>query len=76
MAGNTKPYAGVFYRRVLINQYKDLNDAGARAGLLFLYGRSAYLGVGLVYDAHLNCDRTVWDSCADTYLELRLAIVF
>jgi len=76
MTGNAKPYAGVFYRRVIINQYKDLDDAGARAGLLFLFGRQAYLGLGLVYDAHLHCDRVVWDSCADAYPELRLAIMF
>ncbi len=76
LAGNAKPYAGVFYRRAFISQYKDLNDAGARAGLLFLYGRKAYLGVGLVYDAHLNCDGNVYDSCAEIYPELRLAIMF
>jgi hypothetical protein len=74
--GNAKPYAGVFYRRTSISQYKDLNDAGGRAGLLFLYGRKAYLGLGLAYESHLNCDRAVYDSCADTYPELRLAIVF
>jgi len=76
MAGNVKPYAGAFYRRTFISQYKDLNDAGARAGLLFLYGRKAYLGVGLAYESHLNCDRTVYDSCADAYPELRVAIMF
>lgn len=76
ISGNAKPYAGVFYRRTSISQYKDLNDAGARAGFLFLYGRKAYVGVGLAYESHLNCDRTVYDSCADTYPELRLAIVF
>ncbi len=76
MAGNAKPYAGVFYRRTFISQYKDLSDAGARTGLLFLYGRKAYLGLGLAYESHLNCDRTVYESCADTYLELRIAIMF
>ncbi|MEK6742537.1 MAG: hypothetical protein AABZ15_02955 [Nitrospirota bacterium] len=76
MSGNAKPYAGVFYRRTSISQYKDLNDAGARAGLLFLYGRKAYVGLGLAYESHLNCDRTVYESCADTYPELRLAIIF
>jgi hypothetical protein len=75
-AENAKPYAGVFYRRTFINQYKDLNDAGLRAGLLFLYGKKAYLGLGLAYESHLNCDRTVYESCSDTYPELRLAIMF
>lgn len=75
-AGNAKPYAGVFYRRTFIGQYRDVNDAGARAGLLFLYGRKAYLGLGLAYESHLNCDRTVYESCSDTYPELRLAIMF
>ena len=76
MAGNAKPYAGLFYRRTSISQYKDFNDAGARAGLLFLYGRKAYLGVGLAYESHLSCDRIVYDSCSDAYPELRLAIIF
>jgi len=74
--GNVKPYAGVFYRRTFISQYNDVNDVGARAGLLFMYGRKAYLGLGVAYESHLKCDRTVYASCADTYPELRLAIMF
>jgi hypothetical protein len=54
----------------------DINNAGARTGLLFLYGRKASLGLGLAYESHLNCDRTVYDACADTYPELRVAIMF
>jgi hypothetical protein len=73
---NARPYAGAFYRRTLIEQYRDLNDAGARAGALFLYGRQAYLGTGVVYERHLGCDRFVYDACWDSYLEVLVAVIF
>lgn len=71
-----RPYAGVFYRRTLIDQYKDLSDAGGRAGMLFLSGKGAYFGVGAVYERHLGCDRTVFESCSDSYLEVLVALIF
>ena len=71
-----RPYAGVFYRRSFIDGYRDLNDAGGRGGMLFLLGRSAYLGAGLVYERHLGCDRTVYDSCSEVYPELLIAVIF
>jgi hypothetical protein len=76
LPGTVKPYAGVFYRRTLIEQYEDTNDAGARAGALFLYGRRAYLGIGIVAEQHLSCDRTVYASCSDTYPEFVVAVIF
>lgn len=76
MGERARPYAGVFYRRTLIDQYKDLSDAGGRAGVLFLSGKGAYFGVGAVYERHLGCDRTVFESCSDSYLELLLAFMF
>lgn len=75
-SGTARPYAGVFYRRSFIQEYKDKNDAGARAGILFLYGRKAYIGVGAVYERHLGCDLTVYDSCSDAYPELVVAVMF
>ena len=71
-----RPYAGVFYRRTLIDQYKNLSDVGGRAGVLFLSGQGAYFGAGAVYERHLGCDRTVFESCSGSYLELLLAFVF
>lgn len=71
-----RPYAGAFFRRTLIERYRDLNDGGVRAGAVFLYGRSAYLGAGVVYERHLTCDRAVYDSCWDNYLEMLVAVIF
>lgn len=71
-----RPYAGAFYRKSFIDGYKDLNDAGGRAGMLFLLGGSAYLGAGLVYERHIGCDRAVYDSCSEAYPELLIALIF
>lgn len=71
-----RPYAGAFYRRTFIDQYDDFNDAGVRGGALFLYGHSAYIGVGIAHERHLGCDRAVFGTCSDTYPELQIAILF
>ena len=71
-----KPYGGVFYRRTFIENERDENDAGVRAGGIVQAGQRAYFGVGIVYDAHLNCDRNVYSSCEDIYPELMFEIVF
>ena len=71
-----RPYVGAFYRKTYIEQYRNLSDAGGRAGILFPLGRSAYLGLGGVYEKHLACDRIVYESCSEAYPELAIAIVF
>lgn len=73
---DARPYAGLFYRKSFIDGYKDLNDTGARGGVLFLLGRSAYLGAGVVYERHIGCDQVVYDSCSEAYPELLLAVIF
>jgi len=74
--GLVKPYAGAFYRRTHIESYRDTDSVGARAGAFFLVGKNAYFGAGLVLDNHLNCDRTVYTHCTETYPELLVAFVF
>ena len=74
--GVVQPYAGIFYRRTTIEDYRNLETAGARAGVYFLSGRSAYFGVGVAEEVHLNCDRTVYTYCAETYPELLFAVIF
>jgi hypothetical protein len=74
--GSVQPYAGIFYRRTLIDGYRDLDTAGARAGVYFLSGRNAYFGAGLAEEVHLNCDRTVYTYCMETYPELLFAVIF
>ena len=74
--GNFKPYVGAFYRRTHIESYRDLDTVGGRAGLYFLAGRNAYLGLGIAQDFHLNCDRNVYASCAETFPEILVAVMF
>jgi hypothetical protein len=73
---SVKPYLGAFYRRTFIQGYGDHDTIGARAGLYFLTGRRAYFGAGLAEEVHLNCDRTVYSSCSETYPELLFAVIF
>jgi hypothetical protein len=74
--GIVQPYIGALYRRTLIQGYSGQDTVGARAGVYFLTGRNAYLGAGLAQEVHLNCNRTVYSSCSETYPELLFAIVF
>jgi hypothetical protein len=74
--GVVQPYAGAFYRRTLIEGYPDHDTIGARLGVYFLTGRNAYFGAGLAQEIHLNCDRTVYSSCSETYPELLFAVIF
>ena len=74
--GKFKPYLGAYYRRTHIEDYRDLDTVGGRAGLYVLAGRNAYLGLGLAQDFHLNCDRTVFASCTETFPELLVAVMF
>jgi len=75
-AGAAKPYAGLFYSRTFIERYRDNDTAGLRGGAFFVTGGRAYVGAGLVYDNHLNCDRNVYSSCVDVYPEVFVLVVF
>jgi hypothetical protein len=75
-AGKVKPYLGAFYRRTFIENYRDLDTVGGRAGVYVLAGRNTYFGAGLAEDVHLNCDRTVYASCSETFPEILIAVMF
>ena len=74
--GPIRPYIGAFYRRTMIDHYDDLNSAGGRAGIYFMYGRGSYFGAGVVYEQYLSCDKAIYQSCSDTYPEITFAIAF
>jgi hypothetical protein len=75
-SSTVRPYVGAFYRRTMIDNYDDLNSAGARAGIYFVSGRGSYFGAGAVYEQYLSCDTKVYRSCSDAYPELIFAIAF
>jgi len=58
-AGTVKPYFGAFYRKTFIENYRDTDTVGGRAGVYWITGQRSYLGAGLAMDAHLNCDRSL-----------------
>ncbi len=74
--GSLRPYAGVFYRRTMIEGLNDLDSIGGRAGLYFMSGKSVYVGAGLVYENYLSCQTSIYSSCNDTYPELTVAFSF
>lgn len=74
--GPLRPYAGLFYRRTMIDGWEDLDSMGGRAGLFFTSGRGLYFGAGLVYENYLDCDTARYTSCDDTYPEFIIAFSF
>jgi hypothetical protein len=54
----------------------DINSVGARAGVYLTAGRNAYFGIGAVYESYIDCNKTTYGSCNDTYPELSFTIAF
>ena len=71
-----KPYVGAFYRRAYIENYQDLDSAGGRAGVYFAAGSNTFFGAGAVYESYLDCDKSVYRDCSDTYGEVTLTFAF
>jgi hypothetical protein len=71
-----RPYAGLFYRRTMIEGLDDLDSIGGRAGLYFMSRKGVYVGAGLVYESYLSCDTATYSSCSDTYPEIIVAFSF
>jgi len=71
-----KPYVGAFYRRTSIDGLPDLDSVGARAGVYFQAGRSAYIGIGAVYESYLDCSKAVYRSCDSAYPEVSFTFAF
>jgi opacity protein-like surface antigen len=70
------PYVGVFFRRTYIDNLPNLDSAGGRAGVYFAAGRNLYLSAGLVYESYLDCDKTTYKSCSDSYPEFGITFAF
>jgi len=70
------PYVGVFYRRTYIDNLPNLDSAGGRAGAYLGAGRNLYVGAGVVYESYLDCNKTTYISCSDTYPEFSITFAF
>jgi hypothetical protein len=70
------PYIGVFYRRTYVDGLPDINSVGGRAGVYLAAGRSAYVGLGAVYESYSDCNKAIYSSCSETYPEVSFMISF
>ena len=71
-----KPYVGAFFRRTDIDGLPDLDSVGARAGAYMQAGRNGFIGLGLVYESYLDCDKSIYRTCDSTYGEVTFTIAF
>ena len=71
-----KPYVGAFYRRTYVSGLPDINSAGGRAGAYVAAGRNAYVGAGVVYESYRDCNKTIYNSCSETYPEISFTFAF
>jgi len=67
-----RPYVGVFYRRVYIQGYPDVDSWGGRAGAFFATGTHSYAGIGIVYTQLRDCNQQIYQTCSDSYPEFTL----
>jgi hypothetical protein len=73
---HVSPYVGAFYTRTFIDHLPDLDSAGGRAGVYFAVGRSAYIGVGAVYENYLDCNKSTYRDCSEIYPEVSISFAF
>jgi len=71
-----KPYVGGFYRRAYIDSLPDINSVGGRAGVYVPAGRNVHIGIGAVYESYVDCNKSVYRSCSETYPEVSFSIAF
>ena len=70
-----KPYVGAFFKRASIEGFDDLDSVGGRVGAVFSNRSSYYLSAGLVYESYLDCDKSPFVDCNDTYPELSITFL-
>jgi len=68
-----KPYVGVFYRRTFIDDIRDYNSYGYRAGAYFSSSNGVYIGGGIVYEDESDCPVS---DCSNTYPEILFTVSF
>jgi hypothetical protein len=71
-----RPYVGAFYRNIAIANQSSINSEGARAGVYFTTAPNSVIGVGLAYEAYLNCQSAVFGGCSVIYPEIALLFGF
>jgi hypothetical protein len=70
------PYIGAFYTHTDIQNRPNLDSAGGRAGIYINVGGNANIGIGGVYESYMDCNKSQYNSCSDTYPELSFIVAF
>ncbi|HEY5993646.1 MAG TPA: hypothetical protein VIU46_03500 [Gallionellaceae bacterium] len=70
-----KPYLGGFYRHTSVSGRTGFNSAGIRAGGYIHAGRHTAIGVGVVAENYMNCQRA-FGPCSQAYPEISLIFSF
>ncbi len=71
-----QPYVGGFYRHAVVSGLPNINSVGARAGVYFAAGPRSVVGLGLAYEAYLNCQTAIYSSCSETNPEISFIFGF
>jgi hypothetical protein len=74
--GSVKPYLGGFYRRTQIEGRPNLDSIGGRAGIYIQAGRTAFVGLGGVYESYQDCQTSIYRKCESTYPEVSFTFAF
>lgn len=71
-----RPYLGAFYTRSLVENEDDLDSIGGRGGVYLIQDDRWFIGLGAVYESHLDCDEDILDSCHEIYPEITISFTF
>ena len=75
-ASPVQPYVGGFYRHTAVGGLPSINSIGERAGVYIASSPNAYVSVGLVHEAYLDCRQTIYRACSATYPDISLTFAF
>lgn len=68
-----KPYVGLFYRHTFVEDFRDYDSYGYRAGAYFSANNGVYIGGGIVYEDERDCP---FVDCSNTYPEILITVSF
>lgn len=77
VGGPVRPYVGAFASRTWVENFRDFDTYGGRAGVLVRMGQGAHMRIGAVYESLRGCANTPPSlPCSDTYGEFGLLFGF
>ncbi len=73
---SVQPYVGAFYRHTSVSGLPGINSVGERAGINITAAPNAYISLGFVREAYLDCRQAIYRSCNETYPDLGFTMGF